>query len=188
MLYDDKRDVRGYLASDHKKVSDFLEVFQVAPEEFPEFKDKIFNPDNLLDPKTKKPIEDPDEKLRRAVELHVFGRRDIDLGESSWIKDETAIVGRCPRCSWKCRRCHGHSYVWFSHPALDEIWEDVKTCATVAGTLAIIEAIWASPSAGVALFKEQFYLCLSAKGIKWAKDIDIGAYTERVCGDWHGCG
>lgn len=188
MIDSNKKDNRGYTAADRKKVEDFVTLFMEFPDDFPEFKNMIFNPDDLLDPNTKKPYPKGEDKLRRAVELYVFGRRDIDLGESKWFQDETAIVGKWPKISWKCRRCTGHVYVWFSHPSLDEVWDHVQECAKIAGTLAIIESIWASPAAGLALFKEQFYICLAAKGIDWASQIDCGTYSERVCGDWHGCG
>ncbi|MEB9828515.1 hypothetical protein P4K68_28390 [Bacillus cereus] len=182
----DELDERGYPPYAYTKIDQFIVDFKKDPSKFQEYLDKIYYSEELKK-RSGESYPTDEELFRRTAELYLFEDMDVDLGTAvEW--DEQAIVGRCPRCQYRCRRCKGNCIAWFSHPSLDEIRDDVIDCALAAAVIATLAAIWANPAAALPVFKESFYTCLTSKGVEWAEEIGVGLHRQSSCGDWHRCG
>lgn len=182
----DELDERGYPQDAYTKVDKFIVEFKEGPDNFPEFRDRIYYSEEIKK-RSGESYPTDEETFRRTAELYLFENMEVELGTATtW--DESGIVGRCPRCQWRCRRCHGDCIAWFSHPSLEEIRDDVEECALGAAIVATLAAIWLNPAAALPTFKEAFYACLKVKGVEWAEEIGVGLRKEGRCGDWHGCG
>lgn len=170
----------------NERVSMFLEQYKKFPEEYIEFTERIFHPNELLNPKTNMEYETLEELLRRKAELYLGDRHDIFLDVAViWQDVKTGCNSR--GCWCKKRRVEGQCWAWFSHEKLDSILRDVEECARVAAIAATIAAIWADPDAALPAFKASFITCMKAKSIEWASEIGIGLYKKEERGQWIPC-
>ncbi|EJQ78339.1 Uncharacterized protein BC141101_05990 [Bacillus toyonensis] len=182
----DELDERGYPQDAYTKVDNFIVKFKEDPDDFPEFRDRIYYTEEIKKPSGEF-YQTDEETFRRTVEIYLYENMEVELGvATTW--DESGIVGRCPRCQWRCRRCNGVCNAWFSHPSIEEIRDDVKECALGAAIITTLIAIWGDPAGSLPIFKAAFFSCLKLKGVEWAEEIGVGFRNEGQCGDWHKCG
>lgn len=80
------------------------------------------------------------------------------------------------------------AFASFSSPRIDDIWEDIKTCAIGASITAVIVAISSGDyNTAMALFYPTFYACLASKIGERAKEVDVtfSRNPEYDCWKYH---
>ncbi|WP_280149706.1 hypothetical protein [Bacillus safensis] len=83
------------------------------------------------------------------------------------------------------RSVRGVAYIDFSHPDIENIWEDVKACAIASAVLAVTAAILTDDfTTARTLFYPSFYACLVSKLGERAKEVDVVFSSDKEYSCW----
>ncbi|MCP4252319.1 MAG: hypothetical protein GY775_02725 [Candidatus Scalindua sp.] len=86
---------------------------------------------------------------------------------------------------FETRSVRSVAYIIFCHPDIDDIWTDVRDCATGAAVTAVLAAILAGNyEVARATFYPVFYACLVTKIGERAKEVTVGFETKSEYGCW----
>ena len=100
--------------------------------------------------------------------------------------DEVTWRGGLGGCL-SCKLHYDTVTVRLTHPELDSILDDAKTCAKEAVIATGLAAIVSGGSAAIPTFVGYLYPCLINKGVTWASAIQVDFDSSHHSGNWHCC-
>lgn len=180
---DDNMEIKGAGEEFNEKVKKLIAA--IEEHGHPILEDRTFDKRTLIvyDQKEKntRPLSADEIKEQIAFRL-LAAERIIDLGNCCHYEEIT----------WRgsCLSCKTHwNHVWckVQHPSIDEILDDVRTCAREAVVLTGISVIAVGPEAALPTFLSYFYPCLIAKGHSWATSISVELESSHHAGNWRCC-